>query len=45
MVKNIWMYMEKRMAVIELKKPVADKFAGSEIKVRINSHLGILCKQ
>ena len=36
--------MEKRMAVIELKNSVADKFAGSDIKVSITPHCVIICE-
>ena len=36
--------MEKRMAVIELKNPVADKFAGSDIKVGVTSDFVIICE-
>ena len=32
-VKSIWLYMEKSMAVIELKDQSAEKFAGDDIKV------------
>ena len=31
--KSIWLYMEKSMAVIELKDQSAEKFAGDDIKV------------
>jgi hypothetical protein len=44
MVKNIRMYMDKKMAVIELKSPVAEKFAGSDIKVGVTSDFVIICE-